>query len=77
MATVSMAGAGAEDVVVMLAVGAAAAAAAFFSPANLQTTVTPLATTPGAEMLSTRLVVDNEATAEVMPVPVQTKGVVG
>ena len=55
---------------------AAAAAAAFFSPANLHSMI-PLLAPVGALMLSTKLVVDNEAAPADMPVPVQVMGEVG
>ena len=75
-ATVSMPTAAAVKVEMVTPVVAAAAAAAFFSPANLHSMI-PLLAPVGALMLSTKLVVDNEAAPFDMPVPVQAKGVVG
>ena len=74
--TPSMFAGAAVQVEMATPVVAAAAAAAFFSPANLHSMI-PLLAPVGAVMLSTKLVEDNEAVPDDMPVPVQAKGVVG
>ena len=64
------------NVEIVIPVVAAAAAAAFLSPANWQTMI-PLLAPVGALMLSTKLVVDNEAVPADEPVPMKLRTVVG